>query len=83
MERERAEEIDHDNYTLLKKMQQIMKTEGSVDHRNTYKHHRCGYASEIAYHVHAATLVAVTVNCSCQVANKYCTNVIMVQLYRP
>ena len=40
--KERAEEIDRDNFTLLKKMQQIMKTEGGgVDHKNTYRHHRC------------------------------------------
>ena len=42
MAKERAEEIDRDNLTLLKKMQQIMKTEGGgVDHKNTYRHHRC------------------------------------------
>lgn len=39
VERERAEEIDRDNLTLLKKMQRIMQTQGSVDHRNTYQHH--------------------------------------------
>ena len=44
MAKERAEEIDRDNLNLLKKMQQIMKTEGArggVDHKNTYRHHRC------------------------------------------
>lgn len=39
IEKERAQEIDRDNYTLLKKMQRIMQTEGGVDHKNGYKHH--------------------------------------------
>ena len=40
MESERAEEIDRDNINLLRKMQRIVKTQGGVDHRNTYTHHR-------------------------------------------
>ena len=41
VEKERAEEIARDNHTLLTKMQRIMSTQGSVEHRNTYRHHRC------------------------------------------
>ena len=40
VERERADEIERDNHTLLTKMQRIMSTQGSVEHRNTYRHHR-------------------------------------------
>ena len=40
IERERADDIERDNSTLLKKMQHIMHTQGSVDHRNAYRHHR-------------------------------------------
>lgn len=32
--------IDRDNLTLLKKMQDIMNGEGTVDNKYTYKHHR-------------------------------------------
>jgi len=38
--KERSDEIDRDNYTLLKKMQHIMDTEGQVEHKHAYKHHR-------------------------------------------
>ena len=40
VERERQEEVQRDNHTLLCKMQTIMKTHGYVDHRNTYIRHR-------------------------------------------
>ncbi|XP_041379011.1 uncharacterized protein LOC121391440 [Gigantopelta aegis] len=40
MELERTQIIDRDNMTLLHKMQHIMSTKGSVDHWNTYQHHR-------------------------------------------
>lgn len=40
LERERLEEIDRDNMTLLKKMQHIMKTEGNVDHHSTSHQYR-------------------------------------------
>ena len=43
LELERNQVIDRDNLTLLHKMQHIMKTEGVVDHRNDYKHHRYIY----------------------------------------
>ena len=43
VEKERAEEIERDNLTLLTKMQRIMSTQGSVEHRNTYRHHRYTY----------------------------------------
>lgn len=39
LERERGDEIDRDNFTLLKKMQKIMKIEGSEEYHNTYRHH--------------------------------------------
>ena len=35
------EEIERDNLSLLTKMQHIMETQGHVDHKNTYRHHRC------------------------------------------
>ena len=34
------EEIERDNQTLLCKMNKIMRTQGSVVHRHTHKHHR-------------------------------------------
>jgi len=40
IEKERAEEIERDNLSLLTKMQHIMETQGHVDHKNTYRHHR-------------------------------------------
>lgn len=40
LEKERLEEIDRDNLTLLKKMQRIMKTEGDVDHSCTSHQYR-------------------------------------------
>lgn len=40
LKRERLDEIERDNLTLLTKMQHTMATEGGVDHRNTYCHHR-------------------------------------------
>ena len=40
IEKERAGDIERDNTTLVRKMQRIMSTEGSVDHRNAYRHHR-------------------------------------------
>lgn len=40
LEKERTDEIDKDNLTLLKKMRIIMKTAGQVDTSYTYKHHR-------------------------------------------
>ena len=48
VERERTEEIDRDNYNLLTKMQRIMSTQGSVDHRNTYRHHRYACSCSLA-----------------------------------
>lgn len=58
-EKERAEEIERDNFTLLKKMQHIMKTEGGVDHKNTYKHHRCACSRD--HHI-VESLTRRTVN---------------------
>lgn len=40
IQKERSDEIDRDNLNLLKKMQHIMHTEGQVDDKYTYKHHR-------------------------------------------
>ena len=46
VEKERSDEIDRDNMNLLKKMQRIMRTEGNVDHRNTYSHHSYRYTHD-------------------------------------
>ena len=41
MEEERLAIIERDNRRLLQNMAKIMRTAGSVDHRNFYEHKRC------------------------------------------
>ena len=41
MEEERQQKVRRDNQILLDKMAHIMRTRGSVDHRNNYQQRRC------------------------------------------
>ena len=54
MEEERQQKVRRDNQILLDKMAHIMRTRGSVDHRNNYQQRRC-------VHVHVCVCVSMCV----------------------